>query len=160
MRANSANTPGSTAQQQAARLSNKTTAAPSAPSGSTARLSLGDDLSAPSFFMANPPLATSTGGGLLGAIQAKSPSVISVTYGVELRMPERFQNQCLNPVDSSERHELWFRKARTLVPKGTNCGSRRCERFWHENGFPIARTEALSAPPRASVPDSTNFGSR
>ena len=158
MRARLCSIPGSTTPLQAARSSNKTTAAPSAPSRLTAPLSLEADLAAA--FMANPSLATSAGGGLLGAIRAKSPSVISVTYGVVLRMPERFQNQGLNPVDSSERHELWFRKARTLVPKGTNCGSRRCEQFWHENGFPIARTEVLSAPPRASVPDSTNFGSR
>ena len=54
----------------------------SAPSGSTARLSLGADLAAPAFFMANPSLATSAGRGLLGAIRAKGPSVISVTYGV------------------------------------------------------------------------------
>ncbi len=160
MRASSANILKSTAPPQGARSLPIRKAVGSAPSGSTARLSLEADLAAPAFFMANPSHATSAGRGLLGAILAKSPSVISVTYGVALRMPERFQNQCLNPVDSSERHELWFRKARTLVPKGTNCGSRRCERFWHENGFPIARTEALSAPPRAAVPDSTNFGSR
>ena len=150
-----------TASQQGVRSLPIRKAVGSAPSGSTARLSLGADLPAtPAFFMANPPLATNAGGGLLGAIRAKSPSVISVTYGVVLRMPERFRNQCFNPVDSSERHELWFRKARTLVPKGTNCGSRRCKRFWHESRFPIARTEVLSAPPRASVPDSTKFGSR
>ena len=37
---------------------------------------------APAFFMANTALATSAGSGLLGAIRAKGPSVISVTYGV------------------------------------------------------------------------------
>ena len=157
----SANTQASIAPRQGVRSSPIRKAVGSVPSGSTARLSLWADLPAtPIPFMANPPFATSAGGRLPGVIRAKSLSVISVTYGVVLRMPEHFQNQCLNPVDSSERHELWFRKARTLVPKGTNCGSRRCERFWHENGFPIARTEALSAPPRASVLDSTNFGSR
>jgi hypothetical protein len=107
--------------------------------------------------MANPPFATSAGGGLLGAIRAKSPSVISVTYGVVLRMPEHFQNQHFNPVDSSERHEFWFRKARILVPKGTNgfgtrTGSRKHERkhLAHRLGyrFPIARI---------LVPDSTNM---
>ena len=104
--------------------------------------------------MANPPLAISAGGGLLGAIQAKGPSVISVTYGVVLRMPERFPNQSLNPVDSSERHEFWFRKARILVPKGTNSfgmrtGSRKHERkhSGHHLGhwFPIARILVLDS---------------
>ena len=107
--------------------------------------------------MANPPLATSAGGGLLGAIRAKGPSVISVTYGVVLRMPERFQNQSFNPVDSSERHEFWFRKARILVPKGTNgfyaqAGSRKHEQKHLAphlgQRFPIARI---------LVPDSTNM---
>ena len=158
MRASSANTLGSTAPQQAARSSTGTTAAPSAPSGSSLRRKLGADLpAAPAFFMANPSLATSAGRGLLGAERAKSPSVISVTYGVVLRMPEHHQNQNLNPVDSSERHEFWFRKARILVPKGTNdfstrTGSRKHERkhLAHRLGhrFPIARI---------LVPDSTNM---
>ena len=74
-----------------------------------------------------------------------------------LRMPERFQNQGFNPVDSSERHEFWFRKARILVPKGTNGfgarkGSRKHERkhLAHLLGqrFPKARI---------LVPDSTNM---
>ena len=107
--------------------------------------------------MANPSLAIIAGSGLLGAIRAKGPSVISVTYGVVLRMPEHYQNQNLNPVDSSERHEFWFRKARILVPKGTNgsgtkTGSRKHERrhLAHRLGhrFPIARI---------LVPDSTNM---
>ena len=158
MRASSANIPKSTAPPQGARLSNKTTAAPSAPSGSSLRLKLGADLTAaPALFMANSPLAISARGGFPGAKWAKSPSVISVTYGVVLRMPEHFQNQSLNPVDSSERHEFWFRKARILVPKGTNdfgtrTGSRKHEqkhlarRLGHR--FPIARI---------LVPDSTNM---
>ena len=158
MRASSVNILKSTAPPQGARSLPIRKVVGSAPSGSTARLSLGADLPAtPAFVMANPPLATSASGGLLGAIRAKSPSVISVTYGVVLRMPERFQNQSLNPVDSSERHEFWFRKARILVPKGTNgfgarAGSRKHERkhLAHRLGqrFPIARI---------LVPDSTNM---
>jgi len=158
MRASSANTPGFTAPQQAARSSSRTTAAPSAPSGSSLRLKLGADLTAaPALFMANSPLATSARGGFPRAKRAKSPSVISVTYGVVLRMLERFQNQSLNPVDSSERHEFWFRKARILVPKGTNNFGTRSGSRKHEQkqliprlgqGFPIARI---------LVPDSTNM---
>ena len=158
MPASSANTQASIAPRQGAKSLPIPKAVGSAPSGSTSRLSLGADLpAAPAFFMANPPLVTSAGGGLLGVIRAKSPSVISVTYGVVLRMPERLQNQSLNPVDSSERHEFWFRKARILVPKGTigfgtRTGSRKHEqkhlarRLGHR--FPIARI---------LVPDSTNM---
>ena len=157
MRASSANILKSTAPPQGERSLPIRKAVGSAPSGSTARLSLEADLAAPAFFMANPSHATSAGRGLLGAILAKSPSVISVTYGVVLRMPERIQNQSFNPVDSSERHEFWFRKARILVPKGTNdfstrTGSRKHERkhLAHRLGhrFPIARI---------LVPDSTNM---
>lgn len=158
MRASSANILKSTAPPQGAGSLPIRKAVGSAPSGSTARLSLEADLAAiPAFFMANLPPATSAGSGLPGAIRAKGPSVISVTYGVVLRMPERFQNQSLNPVDSSERREFWFRKARILVPKGTNdfgtrTGSRKHERrhLAHRLGhrFPIARI---------LVPDSTNM---
>ena len=157
MRASSANILKPTAPPQGARSLPIRKAVGSARFGSTARLSLGADLPAPCPFMANPLLATSAEGGLLGAIRAKSPSVISVTYGVVLRMPEHYQNQNLNPVDSSERHEFWFRKARILVPKGTNdfstrTGSRKHERkhLAHRLGhrFPIARI---------LVPDSTNM---
>ena len=150
-----------TAPQQAAKSSPIPKAVGSAPCGSTHRHKPGTDPAAcPILFIANPPLAKGAGGGLLGAIRAKSPSVISVTYGVVLRMLERVQNQKLNPVDSSERHEFWFRKARILVPKGTNSGFGRCERFDPEKRFPIARTEALFRSPQAAVPDSTNSGSR
>ena len=158
MRASSGNIPNSTALPQGARSLQIRMVVGSAPSGSTARLNLAADLAAaPAFFMANPWFATSAGGRLLSAVRAKSPSVISVTYGVVLRMPELFQNQCINPVDSSERHEFWFRKARILVPKGTNgfamrAGSRKHERkhSGHRVGhwFPIARI---------LVPDSTNM---
>ena len=144
MHARSGSIPGSTTPLQAARSSNKTTAAPSAPSGLTAPLSLEADLAAA--FMANPSLATSAGGGLLGAIRAKSPSVISVTYGVVLRFPERIYFQCINPVDSSERCESGFRKVRILVPKGANAGSGKHEQCW----FLIVRM---------LVPDSANAGS-
>jgi hypothetical protein len=150
-----------TAAQQAARSSPIPKAVGSAPCGSTHRHKPGTDPAAcPILFIANPPLAKGAGGGLLGAIRAKSPSVISVTYGVVLRMLERVQNQKLNPVDSSERHEFWFRKARILVPKGTNCGSGICEQLGPEKWFPIARMEVPAWLPRAAVPDSTNFGSR
>ena len=86
--------------------------------------------------MANSPLATSAAGRLLDAIRAKSPSVISVTYGVMLRMTERLYFHGINPVDSSERCESWFRKVRILVPKGANVGSGKHEQFW----FLIVRT--------------------
>jgi hypothetical protein len=158
MRASSANILKSTAPPQGTRSLQIRRVVGSAPPGSTARLNLGADLAATTaFFMANPPLATSAGGGFLSAVRANSPSVISVTYGVVLRMPEHFQNQCINPVDSSERHEFWFRKARILVPKGTNSfsmlkGSRKHERrhsgYRLGHWFPIARI---------LVPDSTNM---
>ena len=81
--------------------------------------------------MANPLLARSAGGGLLGATRAKGPSVISVTYGVSYGCQKAFKTNALT---------LW------IVPKGANFGSERCE-FWFRKV-------------RASVPESTNgFGS-
>ena len=148
MHASSANIPKSTAPPQGARLLQIRRVVGSAPSGSTARLNLGADLAAvPAFFMANPRLAMSAGGGFLGAIRAKSPSVISVTYGVVLRFPESIYFQCINHVDSSERCESGFRKVRILVPKGANVGSGKHERLW----FLMVRMSA--------VPDSANLGS-
>jgi len=107
--------------------------------------------------MANPPFATSADGGLLGAIRAKAPSVISVTYGVVLRMPERIQNQSFNPVDSSERHEFWFRKARILVPKGTNDFDTRAGSRKHEQEHLAPRLGQRFPKARILVPDSTNM---
>ena len=158
MRASSANILKFTAPQQAARSLPIRKAVGSAPSGSTARLSLEADLvAAPAFFMAKPALATSAGGRLLDAMRAKTPSVISVTYGVVLRMPERFQNQSLNPVDSSGRHEFWFRKARILVPKGTNdFGAREGSRK-HERKHLVPRIGQRFPIARILVPDSTNM---
>ena len=156
MHASSANTQASIAPRQGARSLPIRKAVGSVPSGSTARLSLGADLPA-TIFMANPPFATSAGGRLPGVIRAKSPSVISVTYGVVLRMPERFQNQSLNPVDSSERHEFWFRKARILVPKGTNdFGAREGSRK-HERKHLVPRIGQRFPIARILVPDSTNM---
>jgi hypothetical protein len=156
MRASSANIPKSTAPPQGARSLPIRKAVGSAPSGSTARLNLGADLPAAAFFMANPLLATSAGRGFRGAIWAKSPSVISVTYGVVLRMPECFQNHSLNPVDSSERHEFWFRKARILVPKGTNGFSPRAGSRKHERKHLARRLGHRFPIARILVPDSTN----
>ena len=107
--------------------------------------------------MANSPLATSAAGRLLDAIRAKSPSVISVTYGVVLRMPERIQNQNLNPVDSSERHEFWFRKARILVPKGMNDLDTRAGSRKHEQEHLAPRLGLRFPMARILVPDSTNM---
>ena len=107
--------------------------------------------------MAKPALATSAGGRLLDAMRAKTPSVISVTYGVVLRMPERFQNQSLNPVDSSERHEFWFRKARILVPKGTNDFGTRAGSRKHEQKHSVPRLGQRFPKARILVPDSTNM---
>ena len=91
----------------------------SALSGLTARLSLGADLAAaPAFFMANPPLATSAGGGVLGAIRAKGPSVISVTYGVSYATHNALKI---------------IRKIVVLVPKGSNFGSERVK-LWFRKG--------------------------
>ena len=147
-----------TAAQQAVKSSPIPKAGGSAPCGSTHLHKPGTDpATCLVLFIANSTLAKGAGGGSSGAIRPKGPSVISVTYGVVLRMPERFQNQSLNPVDSSERHEFWFRKARILVPKGTigfgtRTGSRKHERrhLAHRLGhrFPIARI---------LVPDSTNM---
>ena len=121
MRASSANIPKSTAPQQAARSLQIRKAVGSAPSGSTARLSLGADLvAAPAFFMANPALATSADGGLPGAIRAKDLSVISVTYGVSYAPHNALKyigkNGLSVPKGSnfgSERVKLWFRKGQT-----------------------------------------------
>ena len=158
MRASSANIPKSTAPPQGARSLQIRRVVDSAPSGSTACLNLGADLAAaPAFFMVNPPLATSADGGLPGAIRAKGPSVISVTYGVVLRMPEHFQNQSLNPVDSSERHEFWFRKARILVPKGTNDFGTRTGSRKHERRHLAHRLGHRFPKARILVPDSTNM---
>ena len=106
MRASSANILKFTAPQQAARSLPIRKAVGSAPFGSTARLSLGADFAiAPAFFMANPPLAISAGDGLLGAIRAKGPSVISVTYGVSYAPHNALK---------------YIRKSVVLVPKGSN----------------------------------------
>src|SRR3989338_7733576 len=86
--ASSANTPAFIAPRQGGRSLPIPKAVGSVPSGSTARLSLGADLPvAPTPFMANPLFATSAGSGLVGAIRAKGPSVISVTYGVVVTDP-------------------------------------------------------------------------
>ena len=158
MPASSANTQASIAPPQGARSLPIPKAVGSVPSGSTHLLKPGADRAAvPTSFMANPLFATSAGSGLLGAIRAKGPSVISVTYGVVLRMPERFQNQSLNPVDSSERHEFWFRKARILVPKGTkDFGAREGSRK-HERKHLVPRLGQRFPKARILVPDSTNM---
>ena len=133
MRASSANILKFTAPQQAARSLPIRKAVGSAPSGSTARLNLGADLAAaPAFFMANPPLATSAGGGVLGAIRAKGPSVISVTYGVSYAPHNALK---------------YIRKSVVLVPKGSNFGSERVK-LWFRKG-------QTGFPPNA-VPDRSN----
>jgi hypothetical protein len=123
MRASSANIPKSTAPRQGARSLQIRKAVGSAPSESTARLSLGADLPAPCPFMANPPPAISAGGWLPGAIRAKCPSVISVTYGVSYAAHNALK---------------YIRKSVVLVPKGSNFGSERVKLWFRkgQTGFP------------------------
>jgi hypothetical protein len=75
--------------------------------------------------MANPSLTTRAGGGLLGAIRAKSPSVISVTYGVSYAIRNPLKPQV---------------KIGVLVPKGSNFGSERVKRTSHTKQFLIGQT--------------------
>jgi len=70
--------------------------------------------------MANPLFATSAGSGLVGAIRAKGPSVISVTYGVGYASRNTLKPIMKIPVSvpkgsnfGSERVKLWFRKGQT-----------------------------------------------
>jgi len=73
--------------------------------------------------MANPPLSTSGLGRLLGAIRAKSPSVISVTYGVSYAPTNTLIKIMKIPISvpkgsnfGSERVKLWFRKGQIDFP--------------------------------------------
>ena len=127
MRASSANILKSTAPRQGARSLPIRKAVGSAPFGSTARLNLGADLAAaPAFFMANPPLATSADSGLPGAIRAKGPSVISVTYGVSYAPHNALK---------------YIMKNRFSVPKGSNFGSERVKQTSHPIQFLIGQTD-------------------
>ena len=78
----------------------------------------------------------------LGAKRGSAPSVLSVTYGVVLRILLSQSGKGFAPCLGSERVKLWFRKGQTLVPKGSNANL-----LW-------------TVPDRSNilVPDRSNFG--